>query len=480
MATRTASKRPARPAAKTPPRAAKAAPPPQRPPNYAERYAAGKALRDRVPRESHAEWKPPASRHDPVALVVASSKGRIESLVPIRYGRMSASPFTFYRGTALNMAADLAHTPSTGIRVQACGDCHLMNFGGFATPERRVIFDINDFDETLPGPWEWDVKRLAASFVHAARSNGFSAADEREAAMASARSYREHMREYAEMHALDVWYSRVDMEAVVDSLSDAVTAARFRKRLAKAAAHNAPDSDFPKLAENTGSHFVIKDAPPLIYHDQQVNLTAERKNILDTFVRYRNTLQDDRRVLLDRFLPVDFALKVVGVGSVGTFCAILLLMADDRDPLFLQVKESRASVLEPYVGRSIYANHGQRVVTGQRLMQSASDIFLGWTEGQRGRQFYLRQLRDMKMKPLVEVFNRATMLDYAKLCGWTLARAHARSGDAAMIAGYLGNKDVFDRAIARFSQAYADQAERDYNAFMDAIRKGRIEARTEA
>ena len=281
------------------------------------------------------------------------------------------------------------------------------------------------------------------------------------------------------MRALDVWYARIDMEAVLASLSDSVSKARLRKRLAKAAAHSVPESDFPKMVEGSGGKFVIKDNPPLIYHDQSINLGIDRDNILEAFSEYRKSLQHDRRALLDRYRPVDFALKVVGVGSVGTFCSVLLLMAEDNDPLFLQVKEARASVLEPYLGKSAYANHGQRVVAGQRLMQSASDIFLGWTQGKRGRHFYLRQLRDMKMKPLVEVFNPATLLDYAALCGWTLARAHARSGDAAMIAGYLGKRDIFDRAIARFSLSYADQAERDHAAFMDAIRTGRIEVRME-
>jgi|SRR6516225_5508658 uncharacterized protein (DUF2252 family) len=459
-------------------RSGKRAATPQR--DARDRYAAGKALRARVPREAHGEWKPPRNRHDPVELVIASSKGRVPELIPIRYGRMSASPFTFYRGTALNMAADLAHTPVTGIRTQVCGDCHLMNFGGFATPERRVIFDINDFDETLPGPWEWDVKRLAASFVHAARSNGSSAADERDAATECVRSYREHIAKYAKMRALDVWYSRIDMDAVLASLSDSVTAARLRKRLAKSAAHSVPDSDFPKMVESSGAKFAIKDAAPLVYHDREINFITEAGDILKALASYRKSLQDDRRVLLDRYRPVDFALKVVGVGSVGTFCGILLMMAEDTDPLFLQVKEARASVLEPYVGESVYANHGQRIVTGQRLMQAASDLFLGWTEGKRGRHFYLRQLRDMKMKPLVEVFDQTTLLDYADLCGWTLARAHARSGDAAMIAGYLGKKDIFDRAIARFARRYADQAESDHAAFMNAIRKGRIKAQMEA
>ncbi len=444
-----------------------------------ERFSAGKALRDRVPREQHGEWKAPRNRPSPVDLVIASNKGRIAELVPIRHGRMSVSAFTFYRGTALNMASDLATTPNTGVRTHLCGDCHLMNFGGFATPERRWIFDINDFDETLHGPWEWDLKRLAASFVLAARSNGFTAADQRNAAMACVRSYRERIRAYANMAALDVWYARVDKKAVLACFSDPETVERFSKRLAKEQARTVAETDFPKMVEGSKGKFVIKDNPPLIYHDQTINLKSERDNILKAFEQYRMSMQDDRRLLFSRYRLTDFAVKVVGVGSVGTFCAILLMMAEDDDPLLLQIKEARASVLEPYIGKSIYANHGQRVVVGQRLMQSASDMFLGWTEGGRGRHFYLRQLRDMKMKPLVEVFNQTTMLDYAVLCGWTLARAHARSGDAATIAGYVGKSEVLDEAISRFSMSYADQAERDHAAFINAIRKGQIEVQME-
>ena len=392
---------------------------------------------------------------------------------------MAVSPFTFYRGAALNMAADLATTPNTGIRTQVCGDCHLLNFGGFATPERRINFDINDFDETLPGPWEWDVKRLAASFVGAARSNGFGAADQREAVTACVRSYRERIAAYAEMPALEVWYAHIKLTAGLKLFRDEDTVARMRKRLDKAAGRTVAEHDFPAMVEQNGGGYLIKDSPPLIYHDQSVNMASDRDNLLRALARYGKTLQEDRRVLLDRYRLIDFALKVVGVGSVGTFCAIGLLLAEDNDPLFLQVKEARASVLEPYAGKSAYANHGQRVVAGQRLMQAASDIFLGWTEGRRGRHFYFRQLRDIKIKPLVEIFDAITMIDYAALCGWTLARAHARSGDAAMISGYLGKSDLFDRAIARFSRSYADQTERDHAAFMNAIRKGRIEAQME-
>jgi uncharacterized protein (DUF2252 family) len=430
-----------------------------------------------VPREQHAEWTPSRKRRDPVELVIESSKGRIPELIPIRYGRMMVSPFTFYRGTANIMAADLAPTPVTGLHAQLCGDAHLLNFGGFATPERRLLLDINDLDETLPGPWEWDLKRLAASFVFAARSNGFSAADQREAALACVRSYREHMAEYGDMPVLEVWYARLQLSDVMTSLHDKVTRGRLKKQIKKATARTVAEHEFPKLAEAHGGRYAIKDTPPLIYHHPHINAT--RRNLEQALARYRETLAPERRVLLDRYQLVDFALKVVGVGSVGTLCAVALMMAAEDDPLFLQIKEAGPSVLEAYAGKSKYAHHGQRVVAGQHLMQAASDIFLGWTQGQAGRHFYIRQLRDMKIKPLVELFNPASMLDYAMMCGWTLARAHARSGDPAMMAGYMGKSDVFDKAIATFSKAYADQAEQDHAAFKDAIRQGRIEAQVE-
>jgi uncharacterized protein (DUF2252 family) len=412
-------------------------------------------------------------------MVIESSKGRIPELIPIRYGRMMVSPFTFYRGTANIMATDLASAPKTGIRAQICGDSHLLNFGGFATPERRLIFDVNDFDETLPGPWEWDLKRLAASFVLAARSNGFARSDQRDAAQACAQSYREHMGEYAKMGALDVWYEAVDVSKVMASLHDKVTRARLRKRIQKEEARTVAEHDFPALAQASGGKYVIKDNPPLIYHHQLLNLAESRDNISRGLARYRETLPDDRKVLLDRYQLMDLALKVVGVGSVGTLCAIALMMAANDDPLFLQIKEAGPSVLEAHAGKSAYDNHGQRVVVGQRLMQSSSDLFLGWTHGKEGRHFYIRQLRDMKMKPLVEVFNPSTMLDYAALCGWTLAQAHARSGDPAVIAGYIGKSNVFESAVMRFSVTYADLAEQDHAAFMEAIRKGQIQVEVE-
>jgi uncharacterized protein (DUF2252 family) len=446
----------------------------------ATRHAAGKALRDKVAREQHGRWAPASKRRDVVDQVIESNEGRIPDLVPIRHGRMMVSPFTFFRGTADVMAADLAPTPVSGVSAQICGDCHLLNLGAFATPERRMIVDINDFDETLPGPWEWDLKRLAASFVLAARSNGLAPADQRDAALACARAYRERMAEYSRMHALDVWYARVDLGATLALAHDKASAARLRKRVQKAAQRTVAEYDFPKLVQQAGRPS-IKDAPPLIYHHAQLTLERSRDAIARSFADYRATLADDRRVLLDRYRIEDFALKVVGVGSVGTFCAVLLLLAEGDDPLFLQVKEARRSVLEHHLPRSRYANHGERVVVGQRLMQSASDIFLGWTQGHAKdkRHFYLRQLRDMKVKPLVEIYTPSDMADYGSVCGWALAHAHARSGDAAAISGYLGKSDVFDQALARFGASYADQAERDHAAFLDAIRSSRIEAMPE-
>src|SRR6266436_9282947 len=444
-------------------------------PSRDELYAMGKALRDKCPRASHAAWQPAADRPDPIVLLEASNKGRIQQLIPVRYGRMLVSPFTWYRGSALNMAADLAVTPASGLRVQCCGDAHLCNFGAYATPERRVIFDVNDLDETLPAPWEWDVKRLAASFVLACRSNGFSEDTARDTVLACVRSYRERMRAFRKMRVLDLWYSYIDVEEVIGELGDQETSNRARKRLAKARARSVAEHDFPKLAEVVGERPVIKDNPPLIFHWQKAGQAKYFALARATFAEYRATLPDDRQHLLDHYELRDFAAKVVGVGSVGTMCGIMLLLASEQDPLFLQVKEARASVLEAYAGKSIYPNHGQRGVNGCRLMQSASDLFLGWVKGPEGRHFYIRQLRDMKLSAMVEVFNRRAMTAYAELTGWTLARAHARSGEPAKIAGYLGKGDQFDKAIADFSVAYANQAEADHKVLKKAVREGRLE-----
>ena len=447
--------------------------------SVAERIEVGKALRNLLPRTAHAAWKRPAGRKDPIELLQESDAERLSELVPIRYGRMLQSPFAFYRGSAAIMAADLATMPSTGLRVQACGDCHLMNFGGFATPERNILFDINDFDETLPAPWEWDVKRLVASFVLAARSNGLSDKAGEAAAVVCARSYRKRLREYAEMHPLDVWYARLTAQDIMDMMPPAAQA-RLQSRIDKAVAGSSSELEFPKLAGVVGGRTTIRDVPPLIFHPE-VSRAKEFGEVLDkTFAAYRDTLSEDRRALLDRYRVVDAAIKVVGVGSVGRRCWIALMMSATNDPLFLQFKEAVASVLEPYAGPSHHVHHGERVVVGQRLTQPASDVFLGWVTTPNGRQFYVRQLRDAKIKPLVETFDTEELAFYAKICGWTLARAHAKSADVTGIAGYLGSGAQFDDAMGQFALAYADQAERDHAALKAAVRKGSVQVHMEA
>ena len=441
--------------------------------------AQGKGLREKCPREAHGRWHPSDARPDPLSLLVESNKGRLPELVPVRHGRMLKSPFTYFRGAALSMAADLATTPSTGVRVQACGDAHLLNFGAYATPERRIAFDINDLDETLPAPWEWDVKRLATSFVLACRDGGFSEDDARDAALTCVRSYREWMARYSAMSVLEVWYASVDVDALMAATKDEETRKRIQKRVAKARQRSVLEHDFPELVLNNGVQPQIKDNPPLIFHQREQSQADFTDNFRRAFERYRETLQEDRRLLLDRYKVVDFAMKVVGVGSVGTACSIILLMASDSDPLFLQVKQANASVLEPYAGKSLHANHGQRVVHGCRMMQSASDIFLGWTEGDLGRQVYIRQLKDMKIKTMIEVFTPSIMQEYAAVCGWTLAHAHARSGEPTKISGYLGKSDAFDEAIADFARAYADQSEQDHEVLVKAVRAGKIDVFTE-
>jgi len=441
----------------------------------------GKAVRAKCPRALHAEWKPPRERPDPVKLITESDRGRIAELVPIRHGRMLESPFTFYRGAALNMAFDLASMPSTGIWVQCCGDAHLVNFRGFGTPERRVQFDIHDLDETLPAPWEWDVKRLAVSLVLASRENGFGDASGADAARECARSYREHMIEYGKMTVLDVWYSSLDAKVLAPSIQDPGTRRRVMRRLAKERERSALEDDFAELAHRPrGGGAVIRDNPPTIFHPRDKSArTAFYAGLPETFAQYRTSLPPPVRTLLDRFQFKDMAFKVVGVGSVGTLCLVVLLMADDTDPLFLQVKEARASVLEAYAGKSIFHHHGQRIVHGHWLMQSASDIFLGWCTGTTGRHFYVRQLRDMKLKPTVSAFNLTDMIQFGEYCGWTLARAHARSGKPAMIGGYLGTNETFDKAIAAFSIAYADQTERDYELLKKAAQRGKLKVAME-
>jgi uncharacterized protein (DUF2252 family) len=447
--------------------------------SYQERHERGRAARRVVPRGSHAEWEPAPDRQDPVDLLEAQATDRLRDLLPIRYARMMASPFAFMRGSAIVMAHDLAGTPKTGIQAQLCGDAHLMNFGAYASPERALLFDLNDFDETLPGPWEWDVKRLAASLVVAGRENGFDAADCRRAAQASVASYRQRMAEFSEMGELEVWYSRVSEEDLRGLLSDAKSKKKTTKKMNKAVRKARGRDSLQALSKLTrvvdGRRMIIDDPPLLVRIPEEDELRSLIYGILES---YKRTLQDDRRHLLDRYRFVDAARKVVGVGSVGTRAYVVLLAGrDEDDPLFLQVKEAGASVLEGHVSSSTHEHHehhGHRVVAGQRLMQAASDIFLGWFRGTAGHDFYWRQLRDMKGSADVERLSSDELVLYAGLCGWALARAHARSGDRVQIAAYLGKSERFDGAIADFAEAYADQNERDHAALCAAVKSGKI------
>ena len=455
----------------------------------AERAARGKAARAEVPRDSHATFDPPSDRPDPIALLEEQGKSRVPELVPVRYGRMMMSPFTFFRGAALPMASDLATTPVSGLAVQACGDAHLSNFGIFGSAERRLMFDVNDFDETLPGPWEWDVKRLAASLEVAARGSEFAGKQRREIVTAAVARYRQAMRSFAGMTNLEVWYAHMDMDQMRAQF-DAQLQARQRKVVDKGLAKARTRDSMEELAKLTrvvdGQPRIIADPPLLVPIDdlipEQTDRTAVEEQFGGLISKYRRTLETDRRFLLEQFRFADLARKVVGVGSVGTRCWIVLMLGrDDADPLFLQVKEAEASVLSRFVGASKYANQGQRVVAGQRLMQASSDIFLGWQRIEAGldgqqRDFYVRQLRDWKYSVDIETMVPRGLRMYGELCGWTLARAHARSGDRIAIAAYLGGSDVFDRAIAQFAAAYADQNERDHKSLVDAVASGRIAA----
>ncbi|MER6290119.1 DUF2252 domain-containing protein [Streptomyces sviceus] len=452
-----------------------------------ERAALGKAARAAVPRSSHAEFAPGPKRPDPLEIIGEQSATRLPELVPVRYGRMSESPFRFYRGAAAIMASDLAETPRTGFRTQLCGDAHMLNFRLLASPERRLMFDINDFDETLPGPWEWDVKRLAASLVIAGRANGFSTKERAAIVRATVRSYRENMRAFAGMGNLAVWYAQFDEKWVEERFGEDVSARgrdRWTQALAKARSHDTLQV-FDKLTVVVDGKRRIAPDPPLITRLEEL-LPVERRGQLEQQItrlieRYGKTLQSDRRFLLEQYRVADMARKVVGVGSVGTRCWIVLLLGrDDEDPLFLQAKEADESVLAPHVGPTAYPTQGERVVSGQRLMQATSDIFLGWerVEGLDGRRrdFYVRQLRDWKWVAVAEDMVPRGMRTFGALCGVTLARAHARSGDRIAIAAYLGGGDSFDRALVTFAERYADQNERDHQALVDAISEGRLPA----
>ena len=438
----------------------------------AERRERGKALRDQCPRTSQAEYKPRATTDDPIKLITDSDEDRLPSLVPLRYERMSESAFKFFRGTAAIQAHDLAHSPASEIIVQACGDCHLMNFGGFATPERTLVFDINDFDETFPAPWEWDVKRLGASIVLASRDRGFGKQNAKDSVRAAMASYREHMSAFADRTQLARWYASLHGEELFDYFRKDADFIERMKRKEKAAQDSTSEAALPKLTVKIRGRLRIKDSPPLISHFQE-GIPGFKKLSDQVRADYRKSLQPDRQQLFDRYTIQDEALKVVGVGSVGTRCFISLYLADADDPLFLQTKEARRSVLETAKGKSRYAHQGARIVEGQRLMQAASDIFLGWCRSP-SHDYYVRQLRDMKVSAEPETFKPRTLELYGEMCGWALARAHAKAGDAAMIAGYLGSKDTFDEAMVKYSMAYADQAEKDFDLFKAAIRSGRL------
>jgi len=433
----------------------------------------GRAARAACPRTSHGELGLRDGRRDPVALIEQSNRDRLENLVPVRHGRMMESPFAFYRGTALIQANDLANTPDSGIVVQACGDCHLLNFGGFATPERNLIFDLNDFDETHPGPWEWDIKRLAASLVLAARWRGFDQVVARQAVITAITAYRDAMAGHADASVLDTWYARITWDDLRRNARSKRTAAKLEAYIAKAQTRTS-EHVFNRITTEEGGRPRIVEEPPLLYHMPRIKGVDVDTMVAKFLGDYAATLRDDHRALFERFEYVDAAIKVVGVGSVGTRCFVALMLDRTGNPLFLQVKEARPSVLAGYVRQKGARHHGERIVTGQRLMQAASDIFLGWTRGPGGRDFYIRQLRDMKVAVEVTQLGVEGLDLYAGLCGRTLARAHAKAGPAAAIAGYIGGGDAFIDAVARYGLGYADQVERDYDAFRIAVRSGRL------
>lgn len=440
-----------------------------------EKFQRGKTLREKCSRSMHAKYESRSKSLDPIKLLEDSNIDRIPGLVAIRYQRMSESAFKFFRGSAIIQARDLENSPVSGITVQLCGDCHLMNFGGFASPERNMVFDINDFDETFPGPWEWDIKRLVVSLVLAAKELNFSKNAAENVVEAATFSYREHMSEFAEQTVLKRWYTQITLKTLLEFFRKDQEIVDRLKQSQPQAYSKTSEAIFPKLTDVVHGYRKIKDDPPLIYHF--LNGPDLNKLVQKSLEEYRKSLQTDRRHLLDRFHFEDVAVKVVGIGSVGLRCFIALFLADEDDPLFLQIKEARRSVLEPSSGKSRYDHQGLRVVHGQHLMQAASDIFLGWYRNPHGRDFYVRQLRDMKISPDIETFSPKFLTAYAIMCGWGLARAHAKAGEAEMIAGYLGTKDNFDKALVQYAFAYADQVERDFKIFKTAIRSGRLKTK---
>ena len=444
---------------------------------FKEKYNAGKALREKTARSSQAQFHIPSRRPSVVSMISQSNDDRLPELIPIRHFRMCKSPFVFYRATASLMARDLARTPTSGIRVQSCGDCHLMNFGGFATPERTLILDMNDFDETNTAPWEWDLKRLATSFLLAGREKGFSDSDALDVVTTMVSSYQKEMHKYSEMNFLDLWYSKLTFEEVLQDAKTKEGKELISKTMQKANAQS-HDAVFYKITANNLGKISISDQTPLVYHPIDV---TKNMDMINSFMDgYKSTMQLDRKILLDNYKVIDVALKVVGVGSVGTRCFVVLLMNDNNEPLFLQVKEARQSVLEPYSTKSQFQHQGERVVQGQRQLQAASDMFLGWATGLAGRHFYLRQLRDKKMSPQIELYDKKLLSGFGRLSGNILARAHCKTGQGPFIAGYIGHGDAFIEALCKFSVAYADQTEKDYKDFMKAIKNGILKASDDA
>jgi uncharacterized protein (DUF2252 family) len=443
---------------------------------WKEHIAAGKTSRVKLPRADQGGWEPPADRPDPIDLLEETNRGRRAELIPIRYGRMLSSPLAFLRGAASLMARDLASAPTTGIEVQVCGDCHLMNFGGYATPEQHMVFDVNDFDETFRAPWEWDLKRLAASFVLAGRSNQISEEESQRAAIACARSYRQHLRNYSRRTPLEVWHERLGMDRISAMVPD-LASKKQREQFDRFSHQHLAAHHFPKIITTAGGSPRFVDQPPLFCHIEDED---EHQKLLDAIEDYSHSLPEDRRFLLSRYRLVDVAIKVVGIGSVGTHCYVALFVSELDDVLILQVKEARHSIMEPYRAKSPHENQGERVVMGQRLMQSASDLFLSWARSRHGLDFYVRQLRDMKFSIPVEGFTAVQLHRYGQACGWALGRAHAKGGDAIRISGYLGKGDVFDQAMGFFARAYADQTEQDHAALQKAVDSGRVQAIREA
>jgi uncharacterized protein (DUF2252 family) len=441
-------------------------------PSVAQRIETGKKQRSKMSRESHAEWNPSADRTDPIRILIDSSAGRVEELIPIRYGRMLQSSFSFLRGSAAVMAKDLSETQNSGVIVQCCGDCHLNNFGGYATPERNQVFDINDFDETLPAPFEWDVKRLVASIVVAGRYKGFSDKDNKRAAFNSVKTYTQKIREFSSMRQLEIWYNRIDESSIAEMFKSDPEFVKKAKKTSIKAKERTNEFVFPKISELRNGKRKIVDVPPLIYHpDNTEQLIQSAYTFFDS---YYFSLPDDRKSLLSRYKLEDAALKVVGVGSVGTRCMIGLFALSDSDAIILQFKEAGRSVLENYAGDSLYKNHGERVVNGQRLMQTVSDIFLGWTITKNGIHFYVRQLRDMKTSAHIENFTPQILEDYAALCGWALAKSHAKAGRSPEITGYIGKSNIFSNAVTDFAVRYADQTDSDFALLKNAEKNGRI------